>query len=70
MLNLLANLFGRNQRSFFGRRPQSGLGALLHGRRQSGYGRRGGMALGTIASIAAPFLIRKLQNRRTQRAGL
>lgn len=30
--------------------------------------RRGGMALGTIASIAAPFVIKKLMARRQQRA--
>jgi len=30
--------------------------------------RRGGMALGTIASLAAPFIIRKVMQRRSQRA--
>jgi hypothetical protein len=61
MLSFLNNLFGRRSRGFarFGRR-QNNLAHTLGGR-------RGGMALGTLASIAAPFVIRKLMARRAQR---
>jgi hypothetical protein len=57
-------------RMLFGGRSR-GIGGLL-GRRQPGLAqqvgaRRGGMALGTIATIAAPFVIRKLMERRAQR---
>ena len=31
-------------------------------------GHRRGVALGTLASIAAPFIMRKLMSRRAQRA--
>jgi hypothetical protein len=58
MLSFLRNLFGRQTRrsGWFGRERQT-----------PAYGRRGGMALGTLASIAAPFVIRKLLARRAQR---
>jgi hypothetical protein len=58
MLNLLRNLFGRRQSRFGG-----------FGRRQNALvtPRRGGMALGTLASIAAPFIIRKMRARRAER---
>lgn len=29
--------------------------------------KRGGLALGSLAALAAPFIIRKLQSRRAQR---
>jgi hypothetical protein len=61
MFNLLRNLFGRRSRGFnpFQRR-QSALGRTVGEH-------RGSMALGTLASIAAPFVIRKLMQRRAQR---
>jgi len=63
MLNILANMF-RGRRSgisgLFGRR-QGGIGAALNNNRKSS-------ALGTIAMVAAPFVIRKLMARRQQRA--
>lgn len=65
MLNLLANLF-------LGRR-RGGLAGLLDRRRHGGVAtavnqHRGASALGTLATIAAPFVIRKLMARREQRA--
>jgi hypothetical protein len=65
MLNLLANMF-------MGRR-RSGLLGLFDRRRRGGIvqgvnNHRGASALGTIASIAAPFVIRKLMARRAQNA--
>ncbi len=64
MLNLLSNLF-------LGRRP-SGLARLFSRNRQGGLANtvnnnRGMSALGTIASIAAPFVIRKIMASRAQR---
>jgi hypothetical protein len=63
MLRTLANLF-------LGRRRQGLPG--LPGRRGGIAGamnaHRGASALGTIATIAAPFVIRKLMARRAQRA--
>lgn len=66
MLNFLLNMFGgRRSRGFggfgYGRRP-SGLSRMFGGGR--------GMAMGSIASMAAPFLLRKLSARRQQRAHL
>ena len=65
MLSILANLF-------LGRR-RSGLAGLFDRRRHGGAvnavnNNRGASALGTIATIAAPFVIRKLMERRAQRA--
>ncbi len=65
MLQTLANLF-------LGRR-RTGLAGLFAPRRQGGLANtmnnnRGASALGTLATIAAPFLIRKLLARREQRA--
>jgi hypothetical protein len=62
MMSLFSNLFGRRSR----RRG-------LFGRRSNNFGRtignhRRGLALGTLASIAAPFIVRKLMVRRQQRA--
>jgi hypothetical protein len=56
MLSFIKNLFGQRQRSGFFRReaPMSN-------------GRRGGIALGTLATIAAPFVIRKLRSRMAER---
>ena len=64
MLSMLKNLFGHKSRGFgrFGRR-QSGIGRMFGNR-------RGGMALGSIAALAAPFVMRKLRSRRTQRANV
>jgi hypothetical protein len=65
MLSLLANLFmGR-------RRP--GLAGLFDRRRHGGAlngvnNHRGVSAAATIASLAAPFVIRKLMARRAQNA--
>ncbi len=52
------NLFGRRSRRFgrFSRRTSYALDR-----------RRGGMALGTLVTLAAPFIIRKLMARRSQR---
>ena len=64
MLNLLANLFlGR-------RRP--GIAGLFDRSRRGGVANavnthRGTSALGTIATIAAPIVIRKLMARRAER---
>lgn len=65
MFNTIANLLLGQRRS--------GLAGLLSSRRQGGLANtmnqnRGVSALGTIATIAAPFLIRKLMDRRAQRA--
>jgi hypothetical protein len=62
MMSLLNNLFGRRSRGFgrFGRRHR-GMAHNLGGR-------RGGMELGTIAAIAAPFIMRKMRSRHMQRA--
>lgn len=67
MLKMLANLF-------LGRRRQ-GLGGLFDRSRHGGMAgavnnHRGASALGTIATIAAPFLIRKVMARRAQRAAV
>ncbi|HUS28797.1 MAG TPA: hypothetical protein VMZ53_09810 [Kofleriaceae bacterium] len=60
MLKLLANLFGRRSSRFnrfgFGRQP------LLTPR-------RGGIGLGTLAAVAAPYIIRKVMQRRALNAG-
>ncbi|MDB4961951.1 MAG: hypothetical protein JWP01_1950 [Myxococcales bacterium] len=65
MLNTLANLF-------LGRR-RSGLAGLFARRRRGGVANavnthRGASALGTIATIAAPIVIRKWMARREARA--
>ncbi len=65
MLSTLANMFLGSRRS--------GLAGLFDRRRQGGVANalnthRGASALGTIATIAAPFVIRKLMARRDQRA--
>jgi hypothetical protein len=58
MMSLLNNLFGRRHRRFGG-----------FGRRSHHLDRRsGGMALGSIAALAAPFVIRKLRQRRAHHA--
>ena len=64
MLSLLANLF-------LGRR-RSGLAGLFDRRRHGGAvntvkAHKGASALGTIATIAAPIVIRKLLERRNAR---
>jgi hypothetical protein len=65
MLNLLSNLF-------LGRR-RTGLAGLFDRRRHGGAmnamnTHRGASALGTLATLAAPYLIRKLMARRAQPA--
>ena len=65
MLSKLANLFLGHRRS--------GLAGLFDRRRHGGVANavnahRGASALGTIATIAAPFVIRKLMAMREQRA--
>ncbi|MDQ3366992.1 MAG: hypothetical protein M3680_16335 [Myxococcota bacterium] len=67
MLHLLANMF-------LGRR-RTGLAGMFDRRRRGGMANtmnthRGASALGAIATLAAPFVIRKLQARRAQRATL
>lgn len=67
MLSLLANLF-------LGRR-RSGLAGMFSSRRRGGLANtlnsnRRASALGTVATVAAPFLIRKLMDRRAQRAAV
>jgi hypothetical protein len=54
MLNLFRNLFGRRRRGF----GRSNNLARTFGRH------RGGFGLGSLAAIAAPFLIRKMRSRR------
>jgi hypothetical protein len=58
-MRLLNNLFRRRSRDFglFRRRTSYELDR-----------KRSGIALGTLASLAMPFIIRKLMARRTQRA--
>ncbi len=63
MLSILTNLL-------LGRR-RTGLTGLFDRRRQGGLGgavsaHRGASALGTIATIAAPFVVRKLMARRAE----
>lgn len=65
MLKLLANMFLGNRRG--------GVAGLFDRRRRGGVANavndhRGASALGTLATIAAPFVIRKLMARREQRA--
>ena len=62
MLTILKNLFLARQ--------SRGTGLFGLGRRAPARGLtagRGGMALGTLAAIAAPFVLRKIQARRAQR---
>jgi hypothetical protein len=60
MMTLLRNLFGHRSRGFgpFRRRSR---GLELNRR-------NGGITLGTIAMLAAPFIVRKLKARRAQGA--
>jgi len=59
-MSLLGNLFGRRRTSFCDD---------LFARRQSMVTpRRAGMGLGTLAAIAAPFVLRRLRARRAQNA--
>ena len=65
MIRTLANLLLGSRRS--------GLAGLFDRRRQGGVANainthRGASALGTIATIAAPYVIRKLMQRRDERA--
>ena len=64
MLSILTNLL-------LGRR-RTGLAGLFNRQRQGGVGgtvsaHRGASALGSIATLAAPFVVRKLMARRAQR---
>jgi hypothetical protein len=65
MLNFLSNLLMGNRRSgvagFFDRRRRGG---LVNGVNNN----RGVSALGTLAMVAAPFVIRKVMARRQQSA--
>ena len=65
MLSLFRDLFGRRSRRFgrFG-----GLNRRSHALSRTMDRRRGGMTLGTLAALAAPFIIRKLRERRAMRA--
>ena len=64
MLNFLRNLFPfLDRRSRFARFSDR-TGALA---RRVGP-RRGGIALGALASLATPFIIRRIRNRQAQRA--
>ena len=61
-MSLLRNLFGRRRSRFsnfplFRRRQQHALTP-----------KRGGIAMGTLLSLAAPFIVRKIQQRRAARA--
>lgn len=60
MLSIFKNLFGHRSRGFgrFGRR-RSGLGRMV--------GNHRGMALGSLAALAAPFIMRKLRARHSGR---
>lgn len=60
MLDILKNLFiARQSRGLFGLGRRAPMRGLTAG--------RGGMALGTLAAIAAPFVLRKLAAHRAQR---
>jgi hypothetical protein len=65
MLSLLSNLFLGRRRSgllgFFDRRRRGGIVNGVNNHRRA-------TAVGTLASIAAPFLIRKVMARRAQNA--
>lgn len=65
MLKTLASLFLGSRRGglagMFDRRRQGGVANAMNNH-------RGASALGTLATIAAPFVIRKLMARRDQRA--
>jgi hypothetical protein len=65
LLNILAKLILGRRRTgvpgLFDRRRQGGVGGTVNAHRDAS-------ALGTIATIAAPFVIRKLMERRAQRA--
>jgi hypothetical protein len=63
MLAFLRNLFGHRPSRF--ERFRTGSTSLAH---RVG-GRRGGIALGTLATIAAPFIIKKIRARMAQRQG-
>jgi hypothetical protein len=62
MKSLFRNLFGSRRRGFnpFHRRSRS-FGSMANNH-------RGGMALGSLAALAAPFIVRKLRARHAQRA--
>jgi hypothetical protein len=65
MLSFLSNLFLGQRRT--------GLAGLFDRRRRGGVvntmnTHRGASALGTLATVAAPFVIRKLMARRANRA--
>jgi hypothetical protein len=61
MLNLIRNFFAPRQRGFHPfRRRQTGLAHTMGAH-------RGGVALGTLATVAAPFIVRKLMARRAAR---
>jgi len=55
MFNFIRNMFDRRSNRF----------GLFGNRRSALTPKRGGIALGTLASIAAPFIIRKVMARRT-----
>jgi hypothetical protein len=57
-MGFLSNIFGRRSRfGFFNRRQERN--ALMR--------RRGGIGLGAVLSLAAPFVIRRLMARRAAR---
>ena len=53
---------------FLNRRSNSRFGRFGQALAPYGTRRNGGIALGTLASIAAPFIINKLRARRSQRS--
>jgi hypothetical protein len=60
MFNFLRNLFPSRRRSRFDR---------MFGRNERALTpRRGGIALGSLLSLAAPFIINRMRQRRAQRA--
>lgn len=65
MLGFLSNLFSKRSRNRgFGRRVGAPMSALAHR-----VGRRNGLlSLGSIAMIAAPFIVNKVRARRAQRS--
>jgi hypothetical protein len=65
MLQLISNLFmGRRRPGFLGLFDRRRRGGIVNGVNNH----RGMSALGTVATIAAPFVIRKLMARRAQNA--
>jgi hypothetical protein len=65
MLSMLSNMFlGRRRSGFLGLFDRRRRGGVVNGVNNH----RGASAIGALATVAAPFLIRKLMHRRAQNA--